>query len=61
MNGRVQWETKQVTLLGEKRASLEGPLCLCNARPEKDKEGAARCPFCSQNAHDQNVLVRCAQ
>ena len=24
-------------------------------------EGAARCPSCSQNAHDQNVLVRCAQ
>ena len=24
-------------------------------------ERAARCPPCSQNAHDQNVLVRCAQ
>ena len=24
-------------------------------------EGTARCPSCSQNAHDQNVLVRCAQ
>ena len=32
-----------------------------NARPEKDGEGAARCPSCSQNAHDKNVLVRCAQ
>jgi hypothetical protein len=23
--------------------------------------GAARCPLCSQNAHNKNVLVRCAQ
>jgi hypothetical protein len=23
--------------------------------------GVARCPFCSQNAHDKTVLVRCAQ
>ena len=30
-------------------------------RSQKDEEGAARCPLCSQNAHDQNVLVRCAQ
>jgi hypothetical protein len=36
-------------------------LCSRNARPEKDGEGVARCPLCSQNAHDQNVLVRCAQ
>jgi hypothetical protein len=36
-------------------------LCSRNARPQKDREGAARCPSCSQNAHDQNVLVRCAQ
>ena len=28
---------------------------------QEGEEGAARCPLCSQNAHDQNVLVRCAQ
>jgi len=39
----------------------DGLLCSRNARPEKDAEGAARCPLCSQNAHDKNVLVRCAQ
>ena len=32
-------------------------LCSRNARPLKDGEGAARCPSCSQNAHDKNVLV----
>ena len=36
-------------------------LCSHNARPQKDGEGAARCPSCSQNAHNKNVLVRCAQ
>jgi hypothetical protein len=36
-------------------------LCSRNARPGKDKEGAARCPHCSQNVHDKTVLVRCAQ
>jgi hypothetical protein len=36
-------------------------LCSRNARPEKDEKGVARCPSCSQNAHDRNVLVRCAQ
>jgi hypothetical protein len=36
-------------------------LCLRNARPQKDEEGAARRPSCSQNAHDETVLVRCAQ
>ena len=36
-------------------------LCSRNARPQKDGEGAARCPSCSQNAHDETVLVRCAQ
>ena len=35
--------------------------CSRNARPQKDGDGAARCPLCSQNAHDQNVLVPCAQ
>ena len=25
------------------------------------REGVARCPSCSQSAHDKNVLVRCAQ
>ena len=32
-----------------------------NAWPRKDEEGVARCPPCSQNAHDETVLVRCAQ
>ena len=36
-------------------------LCSRNARPQKDGEGAARCPPCSQNAHGETVLVRCAQ
>ena len=27
----------------------------------KQEEGAARCPLCSQNAHDETVLVPCAQ
>jgi len=27
----------------------------------KDREGAARCPSCSQNAHGETLLVRCAQ
>ena len=35
--------------------------CSRNARLEKDEEGAARCPPCSQNAHDETVLVRCVQ
>ena len=35
--------------------------CSRNARPQKDEEGVARCPPCSQNAHDETVLVRCAQ
>ncbi len=36
-------------------------LCSRNARPQKVGEGAARCPSCSQNAHGETVLVRCAQ
>jgi hypothetical protein len=36
-------------------------LCSRNARPMKVGKGVARYPSCSQNAHDQNVLVRCAQ
>ncbi len=32
-------------------------LCSRNARPQKDREGAARCPSCSQNAHCETVLV----
>ena len=27
--------------------------CSHNARPQKDEEGAARCPPCSRNAHDK--------
>jgi hypothetical protein len=36
-------------------------LCSRNAQSQKDGEGAARCPSCSQNAHGETVLVRCAQ
>jgi len=32
-------------------------LCLRNARPQKDGEGAARRPSCSQNAHGETVLA----
>ena len=35
-------------------------LCSRNARPEKDGTGSL-VVLRSQNAHDQNVLVRCAQ
>ena len=31
--------------------------CSRNARPQKDGEGVARCPSCSQNAHDETVLA----
>jgi hypothetical protein len=37
------------------------PLCSRNAQPLKDGERTARYPLCSQNAHDKNVLVRCAK
>jgi hypothetical protein len=30
--------------------------CSRNARSKKDGEGVARCPSCSQNAHDETVL-----
>ena len=36
----------------------DGFLCSRTARPQKDGEGAARCPSCSQNAHGETVLVR---
>ena len=32
-------------------------LCSRNARSRKDGKGVARCPSCSQNAHDRNVLA----
>ena len=31
------------------------------ARSSEGGEGAARCLSCSQNAHDETVLVQCAQ
>jgi hypothetical protein len=31
------------------------------SRLKRGEKGAARCPLCSQNAHDKNVLIRCAQ
>ena len=52
-----------ILLLAEQRKGWEPDdlLCLRNARPQKDGKGAARCPSCSQNAHGETVLVRCAQ
>ena len=35
--------------------------CSRNAWPEKDGEGTARCPSCSQSPHDEAVVARCAQ
>ena len=35
--------------------------CSPNARSMKDGEGTAKCPSCSQSAHGEIVLVRCAQ
>jgi len=32
-----------------------------DGRPQKDGKEAAMCPSCSQNAHGEAVLVRCAQ
>ena len=43
----------QVTLWGQERASLEGLFSAEGERPDR--------PSCSQNAHDETVLVRCAQ
>jgi len=40
---------------------LERSSCSRNALSQKDGEGAARYPPCSQNAHGETVLVRCAQ
>ena len=50
-------------LLAEQRRgwSLMIFLCSRNARPQKDEEGVARYPPCSQDAHGETVLVRCAQ
>ena len=41
-------------------------LCSRNARPQKDREGAARRPSCSQNAHGERggmtpVLIPCSR
>jgi hypothetical protein len=36
-------------------------LCSRNARPQNDSREQADRSSCSQNAHDKNVLVRCAQ
>ena len=52
---------RSVTAQEGEGMETDGLLCSRNARPKKDGEGATRCPLCSQNAHDQNVLVRCAQ
>jgi hypothetical protein len=43
--GRAQWKINQPPFPEER----------------KSKTGASRCHSCSQNAHIQKVLVRCAQ
>ena len=52
--GRAQWKVNQPPSLKRKRARLER------------REGAARCPSCSQNAHDEGdgrtpMLVLCSR
>ncbi len=37
------------------------PLCSRNARSQKRERERSDHPSCSQNAHDETVLVRCAQ
>src|SRR5207244_5397795 len=47
-----------------RRAELrinQAPLEEIGERAWRKWGGAARCPSCSQNAHDETVLVRCAQ
>ena len=50
------WGPSQATLQSGVTSELGGTIrqekCSRNARPQKDAEGAARCPLCSQNAHD---------
>ncbi len=50
-------------LLAEQRRGMEADDLLCsrNARPQNDSREQADRSSCSQNAHDKNVLVRCAQ
>src|SRR4029077_1832401 len=44
------------------RRSICGTGCIIASLANKrGGRGAARCPFCSQNAHGETVLVRCAQ
>jgi hypothetical protein len=45
---------------GRCEGRLDGLLCSCNARPQKEWKGSLS-SSCSRNAHDQNVLVRRAQ
>ena len=47
---------------GAPDAGKMGPAWDAGMAPqEKDGEGVTRCPSCSQNAHGETVLVRCAQ
>ena len=41
--------------------SIENPKQAAEKARQQGGKGAARCPSCSQNADDKNVLVRCAQ
>ena len=51
-----------VLLLAEQRRGWSLMISVLAQRAaSKDEEGAARCPSCSQNAHGETVLVRCAQ
>jgi hypothetical protein len=62
---RAQWETKQATLPEEKTSELGGnylisPVCGMHGIIRVLEE-PPDCPSFSQNAHDEAVLVQCAQ
>ena len=53
---RLCFQNSRRTSLRLRSTSLAG---CCKSPPAG--QGAARCPSCSQNAHDKTVLVQCAQ
>jgi hypothetical protein len=57
-----RWTRARKDNLPSLTAEVDGKKGIENlAEYEGDEEGVARCPSCSQNAHIQKVLVRCAQ
>jgi len=55
------WGSLTVLLLAEQRAGWRLMISCARATRGLKGGGVARCPPCSQNAHDETVLVRCAQ